>query len=51
MAHVSQISLKERGYIYSSKHEGWYSVSDETFYPPSAVQDSVEQSSGKVLKV
>ncbi|KAJ1550533.1 methionyl-tRNA synthetase, partial [Nowakowskiella sp. JEL0078] len=25
--------LKESGYIYKGKHEGWYCVSDETFYP------------------
>lgn len=25
--------LESAGYIYKSKHEGWYCVSDETFYP------------------
>ncbi|PRP84707.1 methionyl-tRNA synthetase [Planoprotostelium fungivorum] len=25
--------LKENGYIYMDKHEGWYCVSDETFLP------------------
>lgn len=27
----------ENGYIYMGKHEGWYSISDETFYPESKV--------------
>jgi methionyl-tRNA synthetase len=29
--------LQEKGYLFESKHEGWYSVSDETFYPESQV--------------
>ncbi|GMF72409.1 unnamed protein product [Aspergillus oryzae] len=37
--------LDHRGYIYTSKHEGWYSVSDETFYPPSQTGKEVEWSS------
>ena len=43
--------LRERGYIYSSKHEGWYSVSDETFYPDSAVQLTLDPSSGRKFMV
>lgn len=39
--------LKHRGYIYTSKHEGWYSVSDETFYPQSQVQNSLDPSTGR----
>lgn len=39
--------LSHRGYIYTSKHEGWYSVSDETFYPQSAVQNSLDPSTGR----
>ncbi|KAL8686668.1 MAG: hypothetical protein Q9218_006947 [Villophora microphyllina] len=41
------LMLKERGYIYSSKHEGWYSVSDETFYPPSSVHLTLDPSTGR----
>ncbi|KAL8709646.1 MAG: hypothetical protein Q9225_007415 [Loekoesia sp. 1 TL-2023] len=41
------LMLKERGYIYSSKHEGWYSVSDETFYPPSGVHLALDPSTGR----
>ncbi|KAI4125894.1 MAG: hypothetical protein LQ347_005191 [Umbilicaria vellea] len=41
------LMLRERGYIYASKHEGWYSVSDETFYPESAVQLTLDPSTGR----
>lgn len=41
--------LEERGYIYLSKHEGWYSVSDETFYPQSGVHLIVEPSTGRKI--
>lgn len=43
--------LNERGLIYESKHEGWYSVSDETFYPPSAVHLILEPSTGRKIMV
>ncbi|KAL8734107.1 MAG: hypothetical protein Q9181_003296 [Wetmoreana brouardii] len=41
------LMLKERGYIYASKHEGWYSVSDETFYPASAVHLALDPRTGR----
>ncbi|KAI9750566.1 MAG: Mevalonate kinase [Chaenotheca gracillima] len=41
--------LRERGYIYSSKHEGWYCVSDETFYPQSAVQLILDPRTGRKM--
>ncbi|KAF2456622.1 methionyl-tRNA synthetase [Lineolata rhizophorae] len=41
--------LSDRGYIYKSKHEGWYCVSDETFYPQSGVQLIVEPRSGRKI--
>ncbi|EEH10670.1 methionine-tRNA synthetase [Histoplasma capsulatum G186AR] len=41
--------LNHRGYIYTSKHEGWYSVSDEAFYPPSAVQPTLDPSTGRKI--
>ncbi|KAL8921632.1 MAG: hypothetical protein Q9172_003921 [Xanthocarpia lactea] len=40
------LMLRERGYIYESKHEGWYSVSDETFYPASAVHLKLDPATG-----
>lgn len=27
----------DNGFIYKAEHKGWYSVSDETFYPPTKV--------------
>ncbi|KAI9671568.1 MAG: methionyl-tRNA synthetase [Caeruleum heppii] len=43
--------LRERGYIYDSKHEGWYSVSDETFYPESAVHLILDPRTGRKMMV
>ncbi|KAK3075705.1 methionyl-tRNA synthetase [Teratosphaeriaceae sp. CCFEE 6253] len=43
--------LQERGYIYESKHEGWYSVSDETFYPQAQVQLIVDPPTGRKIMV
>jgi hypothetical protein len=39
--------LEHRGHIYTSKHEGWYSISDETFYPQTQVQNSLDPSTGR----
>ncbi|MCJ1313769.1 methionyl-tRNA synthetase [Agyrium rufum] len=41
------LMLNERGYIYESKHEGWYSISDETFYPASQVHMTLDPSTGR----
>ena len=41
--------LKQRGYIYESKHEGWYSVSDETFYPETTLEKRVDPYTGKTF--
>lgn len=46
-----QLMLQERGLIYISKHEGWYSVSDETFYPASAVQLALDPATGRKFMV
>lgn len=39
--------LQDRGLIYEKKHEGWYCVSDETFYPESAVHKTLSPWSGR----
>lgn len=39
--------LKKRDYIYQSKHQGWYSVSDETFYPESQVHLVLDPPTGR----
>jgi methionyl-tRNA synthetase len=41
--------LNHRGYIYEAKHEGWYCVSDETFYPASQVHMILDPSTGRKL--
>src|ERR1700760_4871912 len=43
--------LEQKGYIYESKHEGWYSVSDETFYPQTQVQLIVDPPTGRKIMV
>jgi len=39
--------LRDRGYIYLDTYEGWYSVSDETFYRDSEVKDGFAIETGK----
>lgn len=46
-----QEMLENRGHIYTAKHEGWYSVSDETFYPPSQVHKSLDPATGRTRMV
>jgi methionyl-tRNA synthetase len=46
-----QLLLKEKGYIYTAKHEGWYSVADEAFYPQSAVQLYLDPPTGRKIMV
>lgn len=41
--------LRGKGYIYESKHEGWYCVSDETFYPENMLERRVDPLTGKVF--
>ncbi|KAF4626611.1 hypothetical protein G7Y89_g11551 [Cudoniella acicularis] len=41
--------LQARGYIYESKHEGWYCVSDETYYPESALEKRLDPFTGKTF--
>lgn len=39
--------LNSHGYIYEAKHEGWYCVSDETFYPESQVHMILDPATGE----
>jgi methionyl-tRNA synthetase len=39
--------LEEAGWIYRDKHEGWYSISDETFYPETKVRLGMDPVTGK----
>ncbi|KIW62105.1 methionine-tRNA ligase [Exophiala xenobiotica] len=38
--------LNHAGYIYEANHEGWYCVSDETFYPETQVHRILDPSTG-----
>ncbi|KAK4238700.1 hypothetical protein C8A03DRAFT_43561 [Achaetomium macrosporum] len=40
--------LREKGLIYETKHQGWYSVSDECFYPESQLVKHMEPFTGAV---
>ncbi|KAI1135092.1 tRNA synthetases class I (M)-domain-containing protein [Hypoxylon sp. FL0543] len=41
--------LRESGHIYETKHEGWYCVSDETYYPDTMVEKRLSPLTGKVF--
>ena len=41
--------LNDRDLIYETTHKGWYSVSDECFYPESMIQRSFVPETGKVI--
>lgn len=44
--------LFESGYVYKDTYEGWYSVSDETFFRDAEVKDGIAIESGKpVIRV
>ncbi|KAK9478818.1 tRNA synthetases class I (M)-domain-containing protein [Lipomyces japonicus] len=43
--------LQEKGYIYKGTHEGWYSVSDETFYTESQLEDIKSPETGETIKI
>ena len=40
--------LRDKGFIYESKHQGWYCVSDECFYPESMIEKRVHPMTGRV---
>nr|KAJ3420339.1 methionyl-tRNA synthetase [Polyrhizophydium stewartii] len=42
--------LKDKGYIYKGFHEGWYCVSDETFYPENQVEPSPDNPKAMISK-
>lgn len=35
-------TLESKGYIYEGEHSGWYSVSDETFYPETQIEEVID---------
>jgi methionyl-tRNA synthetase len=51
VADGGQFLLQEKGLIYEQKHEGWYSVTDECFYPQSGVQPYLDPATGRKMMV
>ena len=43
--------LNHAGYIYEADHNGWYCISDETFYPETQVQNILDPSTGDTKMV
>lgn len=43
--------MKEKNLIYKSSHSGWYSISDEAFYPEGQVHEVLDPKTGKMKKV
>ena len=41
--------LEQGGHIYESKHEGWYCISDECFYPESLIEKTQDPFTGEVF--
>lgn len=41
--------LQDRGFIYESKHQGWYCVSDETYYPESQIEKRLDPVTGRTF--
>ncbi len=41
--------LMDRGFIYVSKHEGWYCVSDETYYPETQIEKRLDPVTGRTF--
>ena len=39
--------LRQKDLIYEKKHEGWYSVSDETFFPENAIGPALDPATGR----
>lgn len=43
--------MEKKSLIYEGSHNGWYSVSDETFYPESQIENVIDQKSGKSKRI
>lgn len=41
--------LKEKGLIHTTKHQGWYCVSDETYYPESLLTRKIDPITGEMF--
>ncbi|KAJ3211657.1 methionyl-tRNA synthetase [Entophlyctis luteolus] len=43
--------LVENGFIYKGRHEGWYCISDETFYPETQIEEVKDEVTGELKMV
>ncbi|ABN64378.2 methionyl-tRNA synthetase, mitochondrial [Scheffersomyces stipitis CBS 6054] len=41
--------MMEKGFIHEGSHSGWYSVSDETFYPETQIEEVVDENGTKKM--
>lgn len=48
--HFWQVAM-DKGLLYKGSHQGWYSVSDEAFYPETQIHDIVDPKTGQTKKV
>ncbi|KAK6199273.1 mitochondrial methionyl-tRNA synthetase [Scheffersomyces amazonensis] len=39
--------MESKGLIYQGSHSGWYSVSDETFYPETQIEEIIDSKTGE----
>ncbi|BFZ55703.1 methionyl-tRNA synthetase [Savitreella phatthalungensis] len=49
VSHLWRI-LHEKGMLYTAKHRGWYSVSDETFFPEAQISDGHSIETGNAVE-
>lgn len=43
--------MESKNLIYQGSHSGWYSISDETFYPENQIESITDASTGKEKKI
>lgn len=43
--------MEQKGFIYQGSHSGWYSVSDETFYPETQIEEITDKATGVTKKI
>jgi methionyl-tRNA synthetase len=44
-------TVEKNNYIYKGRHSGWYSVSDETFFPETDIEEVVDEKSAKKIMI
>lgn len=44
-------TVEKNNFIYKGRHSGWYSVSDETFFSETDIEEIIDEKSGKKIMV